>query len=346
MTTELPEPPRAQDYRVAWISAIETEHRVACQILDEVFDPPLDLPRDDRCYTFGRMNGHNVVLARLPEKRVGTVEAAKLASDMNRTFSQLRIGFMVGIAGGAPSNDVRLGDVVVSVPNDKQLSNGVLHYGFGASIQGEGFRRRGTLDGPPPELLTAVAELKDDYRRNRTQLGLQIKLALDQHPMISEEYARPESSTDILYESDFIHLDERKTCIEVGCVEQVSRQVNRIARSEDSEQSMVRHGTVASADVLVRDAILRDKLASEDGVLCFEMESAGLMNTWLRWMVVRGICDYADTHKNKTWQNHAAVAAAVYAKDILRFVRPWTDSDPSPSLTRKNTLIKAKIGMA
>lgn len=127
-------------------------------------------------------------------------------------------------------------------------------------------------------------------------------------------------------------------------MEQVSQQITRIARSEDSEQSVIRHGTIASADVLVRDAVLRDKLASEDGVLCFEMESAGLMNTHPRWMVVRGICDYADTHKNKAWQNYAAAAAAVYAKDVLRLVQPWTDNNPGVTLTRKSTVAKAKIG--
>lgn len=346
MATETSEPPRAEDYRVAWISAIDTEHRVACQMLDEVFEPPLLLSEDGRCYTFGRMHGHKVVLARLPEKRVGTVEAAKLASDMNRTFTLLRIGFMVGIAGGACSHDIRLGDVVVSAPDDKKRSPGVLHYGFGASVQGEGFKIRSTLDGPPAELLSAISQLKTEYFQNGKQLGRQIQLALDQHPAIMNDYGRPQPSTDILYESSFIHPDETKTCVELGCVEQTSRQVERAPRPVDSEQSIVRHGTIASADVLVRDAVLRDKLASEDGVLCFEMESAGLMNMWPRWMIFRGICDYADTHKNKSWQNYAALAAAVYAKDVLRIAPTWTDSNRGPNMTRKNSVAKAKTGMA
>ena len=33
-------------------------------------------------------------------------------------------------------------------------------------------------------------------------------------------------------------------------------------------------------------------------------------------LVIRGICDYADTQKNKRWQPYAAAVAA-YAKELL-----------------------------
>jgi hypothetical protein len=33
--------------------------------------------------------------------------------------------------------------------------------------------------------------------------------------------------------------------------------------------------------------------------------------------VVRGICDYADSHKNKEWHGYAAAVAAAYAKELL-----------------------------
>lgn len=53
--------------------------------------------------------------------------------------------------------------------------------------------------------------------------------------------------------------------------------------------------------------------------MCFEMEAAGLMNDF-PCLVIRGICDYADSHKNKTWQAYAAATAAACAKDILTIV--------------------------
>jgi hypothetical protein len=63
----------------------------------------------------------------------------------------------------------------------------------------------------------------------------------------------------------------------------------------------------------------RDRLAKEYGMLCFEMEAAGLMNQ-LPCLVIRGICDYSDSHKNKQWQGYAALTAAAYAKILLSVV--------------------------
>lgn len=67
----------------------------------------------------------------------------------------------------------------------------------------------------------------------------------------------------------------------------------------------------------MKDAIRRDELAKENKVLCFEMEAAGLMNRF-PCLVVRGICDYSDSHNNKKWQKYAALAAAVYAREVIR----------------------------
>ena len=83
----------------------------------------------------------------------------------------------------------------------------------------------------------------------------------------------------------------------------------------------------------MRDAKERDRLAKEKGVLCFEMEAAGL-KTDLGWLVIRGICDYADSHKNKDWQGYAALTAAAYAKELLSEAPPRTKRHRS---TAENT---------
>jgi hypothetical protein len=49
------------------------------------------------------------------------------------------------------------------------------------------------------------------------------------------------------------------------------------------------------------------------------MEAAGLMDDF-PCLVVRGICDYADSHKNKLWQGYAAAMAAAYAKELLSVI--------------------------
>jgi len=60
----------------------------------------------------------------------------------------------------------------------------------------------------------------------------------------------------------------------------------------------------------------RDQLRKDLGVLCVEMEAAGLMDEF-PCLVIRGICDYADSRKNKKWQPYAAATAAGYAKELL-----------------------------
>ena len=47
------------------------------------------------------------------------------------------------------------------------------------------------------------------------------------------------------------------------------------------------------------------------------MEAAGLMNHF-PCLVILGICDHADSHKNKEWQEYPAMAAAAYRKDLKR----------------------------
>lgn len=66
----------------------------------------------------------------------------------------------------------------------------------------------------------------------------------------------------------------------------------------------------------MRDGTRRENLRKALGLLCFEMEAAGLVDDF-PCLVIRGICDYSDSHKNKRWQPYAALTAAVYGKELL-----------------------------
>ena len=112
--------PEPKDYTVGWISAVEDELVAVSAFLDEEHGDPDHLPvNDDNTYTLGRIGVHNVVVAVMPHWQYGLVNAATVARDMVRSFPNVRIGLMVGIGGGAPSqkHDIRLGDVVVSSPS-------------------------------------------------------------------------------------------------------------------------------------------------------------------------------------------------------------------------------------
>jgi nucleoside phosphorylase len=95
----------------------------------------------------------------------------------------------------------------------------------------------------------------------------------------------------------------------------------RPERVKDEDNPVIHYGLIASANQLMKDALVRDKLIAEKDVLCFEMEAAGLMNHF-PCLVIRGICDYSDSHKNKSWQGYAAIVAAAYAKDLLYRIPP------------------------
>jgi nucleoside phosphorylase len=69
----------------------------------------------------------------------------------------------------------------------------------------------------------------------------------------------------------------------------------------------------------MKDASVRVNLAAEMDVLCFEMETAVLMNHF-PCLVIRGICDYSDSHKGKEWQGYAAMTAATYTTELLSMI--------------------------
>ena len=49
------------------------------------------------------------------------------------------------------------------------------------------------------------------------------------------------------------------------------------------------------------------------------MEAAGLMSNF-PCLVIRGICDYADSEKNDVWHKYASATAAAFTKELLLHV--------------------------
>ncbi|KAL6693628.1 nucleoside phosphorylase domain-containing protein [Trichoderma pleuroticola] len=310
------------DFTVGWICAISTELTAARSFLDEKYESVKNVSQGDyNNYTLGKIADHNVVLAVLPDGEYGTTAAAVVAATMVCTFPNIRIGLMVGIAGGAPSekHDIRLGDVVVSVPFNRR--GGVLQYDFGKTIQNQAFQTTGFLNQPPNVLRTAVCSLMTSYECEGHEIKRTIESIIERNPRLRKKYQRPPLSNDILYQSTFIHpTDSEMPCSEL-CGDDLSCTVRREPRDDDYDDPAIHYGLIASANQVMKDAQIRDKLAEEQDVLCFEMEAAGLMNIF-PCLVIRGICDYSDTHKNKQWQGYAAMTAAAYAKDLLLQIPP------------------------
>ncbi|KAJ5564595.1 putative serine/threonine-protein kinase PkwA [Penicillium frequentans] len=242
---------------------------------------------------------------------------------MLHSFPNIRIGLMVGIGGGAPSpdHDIRLGDIVVSIPDNGR--GGVIQYDFGKTIQGRRFQPTGFLDQPPTVLCAAVNGLRAQYESEGHRLDNAVNKVLEKKPRLRKRYMRPDLESDRLYRSHIVHptpIESGSTCA-IDCGDDLTTLVMRNPRSEDEDNPAIHCGLIASANQLMKDAMIRDELAMENGILCFEMEAAGLMNHF-PCLVVLGICDYSDTHKNKQWQGYAAMVAAAYAKDLLHRIVP------------------------
>ncbi|KAE8327867.1 nucleoside phosphorylase domain-containing protein [Aspergillus sergii] len=317
--------PDDREFTVGWVCALFKEYIAALEILDETYDDTTksSLTSDGRSYyTRGRIGGHNVVVGCLPIGRYGLVSTSTVAGDMKMRFPSISLGFMVGIGGGAPSdkNDVRLGDVVIGTK--------VVQYGLGKTTQ-SGFQVTGHTFTPAPILLHAVTGLK-----TRLFDGLDIAASLEEmvakSPPMKATFGRPESHTDRLYNPRYVHLDNCD-CTNNGLQDQV-HLIQRPSRGKD--QVRVHDGIIASADQVIKDATARDQIAQELDALCFEMEAAGLSDS-LKWIAIRGICDYSDSHKNDRWHGYAAAAAAVCAKELLLTIPPVGSTGMEPMSEQK-----------
>ncbi|KAH7025222.1 ankyrin repeat-containing domain protein [Microdochium trichocladiopsis] len=309
-------------YTVGWICALATEFNAAKAFLEVVHTGvPYTSQHDTNTYALGRIGPHNVVIAVLPDGEYGTTTAATVAQGLLGSFSNVRVGLMVSIGGGAPSSrhDIRLGDVVVSSAGAGK--GGVFQYDYGKVIQGHDFQHNDYLNRPPTLLRTAVSALRSQHEMEGSQLDDKVQAALQRWPRIKKKYSRPAADSDRLYLSDVLHRNSDTASDDCGktCGSDPARLKTRAAREEDEDDPQIHYGLIASGNSLMKDATIRDKMAEEKGVLCFEMEAAGLMNHF-PCLVIRGICDYSDTHKNKQWQSYAAMVAAAVAVDLLRLV--------------------------
>ncbi|KAL3477052.1 nucleoside phosphorylase domain-containing protein [Aspergillus californicus] len=287
-------PLKEEDYAVGWICALPKEQTAARAMLDEVHPKLPKPPNDTNTYTLGSIGGHNIVITCLPKGQVGNNSAANVAAQLVQTFPAIKFGLLVGIGGGVPPK-VRLGDIVISTPVDQYP--GVVQWDFGKAEKDE-FRRTGALNNPPSALLSALGELESIHEMEGSKVRYYLEEMGKKWPRLESKYTTCENLEDPLSDSS--------------------------DRTEDQDNDVhVHYGLIASGNQVIKDAKTRDEINHSLGgnVLCFEMEAAGLINNF-PCLILRGICDYADSGKNKDWQEYAAAVAAAYAKEFLNFVQP------------------------
>ncbi|KAK0289074.1 hypothetical protein LTR35_000449 [Friedmanniomyces endolithicus] len=277
------------DYTVAWICPLEVEQIAATAMLDEQHPRLSQSANDHNAYALGSIYGHNVVIDGLP--LAGNASAATVVAKMRNTFQQLRF----------------------------------VQYDHGKAEAGS-FRRTGFLAPPPTVLLNAAQRLSVICALASADPVVSHLRRLDTSKRQLRRYKHPGANKDHLYQPDYVHLDRDLSCQKCGC--DTSKIVVRKADGSDAESDVeedpgdageyvvVHRGTIAAGGKVMRNGIERDQLAKENGLLCFEMEAAGALNDF-PCLVIRGISDYSDSHKNDNWHGYAAAVAAAYGRELF-----------------------------
>ncbi|PCG96752.1 Hypothetical protein PENO1_066850 [Penicillium occitanis (nom. inval.)] len=338
-------PQSRNEFEIAIICALTLEYDAVEALFDQTYDTSGiaaygKQPGDANWYRTGRIGTHNIVLTCLPE--MGKRNAASVASNLLVSFPRINLGLLVGICGAVPfpceHTEVILGDVIVS---DK-----VVEYDFGRQFP-DGFRRKRaaqeTLGGPNRTIRTFLSGLKTNKMHNQLQDDLwqyQQILQSDQ----DGKWQYPGTAQDQLFEARYRHKHYHQhpytTCLCADChcssdpacdksLEVDCRKlgcmgsfVPRTRLMAELPKPQVHFGSMASADTVMKSGQHRDEIAAMEKVIGFEMEGAGIWDI-LPCVIIKGVCDYADSHKNKTWQNYAAATAASCTKAFLGY---WASS--------------------
>ena len=299
------------DYTVGWICALPLELAAAKATLDEIHRdlPGVPAANDTDAYILGSISGHNVVVACLSSGETGPVSASTVAAQMRVDFSAIRWMLTVGIGGGVPSTkaDIRLGDIVVNRPIADTPST--LTHDPKEGLANDQPLTTKTSNKPSNLLLTVTGRVETNAILGKSQIPRHIADIVQKDP----SFARPDSTQDILFQPDYDHVKDEDDCDHCDLGRVVVRQLR------DTQNPKVHYGLIASSNQDIPDGSTRDKLAAKHGILAFGAETAELEDADTV-VVIRGICDYVDSHRSKIWQGCAAAAATAYAKEIVSLI--------------------------
>jgi nucleoside phosphorylase len=347
--TTYSEPLHCDDFGIAILCALRNEGDAVLGMFDEFWEVDALLMKakgDCNSYTTGRIGVHNVVLAIMPG--IGKGASASMAASLRSTFSSIRLGLVVGICGGVPPmeegerKEMLLGDVVISTA--------VIQFDFGRQYPNS-FKPKDTLESnlgrPNPEIRSFLETIQSIYGKKKLQTNSLTSLTALFNKEDFSEWAYPGADEDILYPPTYLHKHQQPgvcticetcpsgeddVCDEVpnsDCAKlmcntkmQITRKRLEIIKRESQEKPPtaqmpeIHFGQIASGDTVMKSGRHRDECAKKANAVAFEMEGAGVWDNFPT-VVIKGVCDYADSHKNKKWQKYAAASAAACMKGYL-----------------------------
>ncbi|KAJ3454451.1 hypothetical protein MRS44_018345 [Fusarium solani] len=345
-------PASRSDFEVAIVCALPLEYNAVSLLIDHFWDEDGDpygrAVADTNTYTTGRIGNFDVVLVLLSD--VGKISAASSVASLRSSYPELRLVLLTGICGGVPNpgtdEELLLGDVVIS--------KSVIQYDHGKRYP-DSFAVKDTIENslgrPTKNIRNLITSFETDRVRERLEQRAAFFLQQFQGKSSGRRrrpnYHYPGADKDKLFEASFRHKhhlspqcvcanchkssdpvceESRKlSCDELGCDDkyvvlrerlETKRQLERNGRTKEAQAPFIFVGPVGSGDMVLKSGEDRDRIAKRDGILAFEMEGAGVWDE-IPCIVVKGVCDYADSHKNKSWQAFAAATGASVAKALL-----------------------------
>ncbi|KAL4744399.1 hypothetical protein BDW72DRAFT_188601 [Aspergillus terricola var. indicus] len=331
------------DFEIGIITALPLEAHGVRGVFDQIYNEDQDHVRrydkalgDINTYTTGRIGQHNVVLAHMPG--MGKVTAANVAVRLTSSFTALKLVLIVGVCGGIPEAytdkaEILLGDIVVG----KQ----VVQHDFGRQYA-EGFARRNTESpGMGPEVRSLIAKLESCKELVEQRTSVHLASLLRKPGFEGSQYPGP--SEDRLFRPDYLHKHHNardcdcaredsscaaakgSSCEQLGCSPEFLIPRARL-QGLQKHTPLIYFGSIASGDVVIKSGKYRRHVAATENVIAFEMEGAGLSG-FVPCVVIKGVCDYSDSHKLKGWQRYAAAAASACTKAILEQWRSQDEQD-------------------
>ncbi|KAH8702521.1 nucleoside phosphorylase domain-containing protein [Talaromyces proteolyticus] len=360
-------PPDRRDFTIAIICALRIESDAILAMFDDIWEYTYRKEANDpNTYTVGRIGIHNVVLTHLPG--IGKTCAASAAASLRSSFHGIRLGLLVGVCGGVPihvddeKSEILLGDLIIST--------GIVQYDFGRQFPNRIARKESkndSLSRPSTEIRSFLQKIGGLYGRDKLHVGTRLYLTELRKKRGFERLEYPGESEDKLYESEYRHKHQDSgvcpicarcesihddtcdealvlSCSQLKCDETRLVARERLIRGDVQERTQIHFGDVASGDLVIKSAYHRDMISQKEKVIAFEMEAAGVWEHFPT-VVIKGVCDYADSHKNKIWQGYAAAVAAACMK---AFLGEWIAGDEPQQVERdpgQHTISKPFSGM-
>ncbi|KAL6715212.1 hypothetical protein ACLMJK_007476 [Lecanora helva] len=347
-------PPAPEDYEVIVICALREELDAVQALFEQDWEEVQQYPKarnDPNAYAFGRIGKHNIAVTKMPG--MGKKNSTSVASHLPHTFPHIRLGLVVGICGGVPSDPKSCAEII---RGDVIISTAVIQYDFGWQYSDK-FVKKDTLQDnlgrPNAEILSFLEMMQGRFHHKRLK---QRTFAYLDDLLKNDEFQLsryPGIEYDILFRPEYRHKHQNaidcqcancenpndgvcdealmETCEHCQC--DVTKKVHRRRLSElnartDVPKPEIHFGEVASGDAVMKSGYHRDWLAKNEQVIGFEMEGAGVWENFPT-IVVKSVADYSDSHKDYRWQSYAAACAAACMKALLEQWRVTDHTRPT-----------------